>query len=96
MLPLLIAKSMGKAAAKKAQREAKSAAQNLKKQALRKVNNLKNQARNRATNYLDSQKKRIFQSAKGAVFTNTRGGNKNYNPTPAFRNVPGSPVVTPL
>lgn len=89
MFPLLIAKSMAKSAAK-------SAAKKAKNQALRQVNNLKNQARNRATNYLDAKKRRIFESAKGAVFTNTRGGNKNYNPTPAFRNVPGSPVVTPL
>jgi hypothetical protein len=51
---------------------------------------------NKATNYLDAKKRRIFESAKGAVFTNTSGGNKNYNPRAAYRNVPGSRVVTPL
>ena len=55
-----------------------------------------NTVRSRATNFLDAQKRRIFQTDRGAVYTNTSGGNRNYNPTPNYHNVPGSNVVTPL
>jgi Tfp pilus assembly protein PilP len=89
VLPLLlaktVAKSVGKAAVKKAKREAKD-----------KIENLKDEAKNKATNYLDAQKHRIYETPRGAVFSNTSGGNKNYNPTPVYKNVPGSNVTTKL
>jgi Tfp pilus assembly protein PilP len=89
VLPLLlaktVAKSVGKAAVKKARKEAKE-----------KVDNLKDQAKNKATNYLDAKKRRIYETPRGAIFTNTNGGNKNYNPTPVYENVPGSNVTTKL
>ena len=89
VLPLLfaksVAKSVGKAAVKKAKKEAKG-----------KIENLREEAKDRATNYLDAKKHRIYETARGAIFTNTRGGNKNYNPTPVYKNVPGSKVTTML
>lgn len=82
VLPLLLAKSV-----------AKSAAKSVGKAAVKKA---KNEAKNRATNYLDAQKHRIYETPRGAIFTNTNGGNKNYNPTPVYENVPGSNVTTKL
>lgn len=93
VLPLLlaksVAKSVGKAAVKKAKKEAKEKIENLKDEA-------ENRLKNKATNYLDAKKRRIYETPRGAIFTNTNGGNKNYNPTPVYENVPGSNVTTKL
>lgn len=89
VLPLLlaksVAKSVGKAAVKKAKKEAKE-----------KMDEAENRLKNKATNYLDAKKRRIYETPRGAIFTNTNGGNKNYNPTPVYENVPGSNVTTKL
>jgi hypothetical protein len=58
--------------------------------------NMARRSMTQATNYLDAQKRRIFQTDRGAVYTNTSGGNRNYNPTPNYYNEPGSNVITPL
>jgi hypothetical protein len=96
----MFAKSMAKGMAKSAARKVRSEAEDFKKEAISKArnmaNDLKNQARARATNYLDAQKHRIYETARGAVYTNTSGGNRNYRPTPVYRNVPGSNVITPV
>ena len=51
------------------------------------ASDLKKEAKKQATNYLDAQKHRIYETGRGAVYTNTRGVN---------RNVPGSNVITPV
>jgi hypothetical protein len=48
------------------------------------------------TNFLDSSKKRIYATSRGAMFTKMPGGYRNYKPIPKFRNVPGSKIVTRL
>jgi hypothetical protein len=48
------------------------------------------------TNFLDNQRRRIYQTSRGAMFTNMPGGYRNYNPIPRYRNVPGSGVTTRL
>lgn len=66
---------------------AKSAARKAKSGAKSMASDLKKEAKKQATNYLDAQKHRIYETGCGAVYTNTRGGN---------RNVPGSNVITPV
>jgi len=75
---------------------AKSAARKAKSRAKGMASDLKKEAKKQATNYLDAQKHRIYETGRGAVYTNTRGGNRNYRPTPVYRNVPGSNVITPV
>ena len=87
MLGKSMAKSMAKSAARKVKSEARDMADDLKKEAIAKAKNYRNQAQAKATNYLDAQKHRIYETGRGAVYTNTRGGN---------RNVPGSNVITPV
>ena len=82
----------GKVAAKQAKQEARAIAEDLKNNARQMANNMKASA----TNYLDAQKRRIYQTNRGAIYTNTSGGNRNYNPTPAYKNKPGSNVITPI
>ena len=82
----------GKVAAKQAKQEARAIAEDLKNNARRMANNMKASA----TNYLDAQKRRIYQTNRGAIYTNTSGGNRNYNPTPAYENKPGSNVIKPI
>ena len=82
----------GKVAAKQAKKEARAIAEDLKNNARQMANNMKVSA----TNYLDAQKRRIYQTNRGAIYTNTSGGNRNYNPTPAYENKPGSNVITPI
>ena len=48
------------------------------------------------TNFLDSSKKRIYATSRGAMFTKMPGGYRNYKPIPKFRNVHGSKIVTRL
>ena len=107
MLGKSMAKSMAKSAARKVKSEAedlkkeaiskaRDMADDLKKEAIAKAKNYRNQAQAKATNYLDAQKHRIYETSRGAVYANTSGGNKNYRPTPVYRNVPGSSVVTPV
>lgn len=66
---------------------AKSAARKAKSGAKSMASDLKKETKKQATNYLDAQKHRIYETGRGAVYTNTRGGN---------RNVPGSNVITPV
>lgn len=75
---------------------AKSAARKAKSRAKGMASDLTKEAKKQATNYLDAQKHRIYETGRGAVYTNTRGGNRNYRPTPVYRNVPGSNVITPV
>lgn len=82
----------GKVAAKQAKQEARAIAEDLKNNARQMANNMKASA----TNYLDNQKRRIYQTNRGAIYTNTSGGNRNYNPTPAYENKPGSNVIKPI
>jgi len=91
-----MAKSVAKSAARKVKSEARDMADDLKKEAIAKAKKYRNQAQAKATDYLDAQKRRIYATSRGAVYTNTVGGNKNYRPTPMYRNVPGSGVVTPM
>ena len=72
---------------------AKTVAKSVGKAAVKKA---RKEAKNKATNYLDAKKHRIYETPRGAIFTNTNGGNKNYNPTPVYENVPGSNVTTKL
>jgi len=99
MLPLLLAKSVAKGVAKSAisqmKSEARDMAANLKKEATGLAYDYRNQAKAAATNYLDAKKNRIYQTASNAFYTRT-GGGRNYNPTPAYRNVVGTTTVTPL
>lgn len=48
------------------------------------------------TNFLDNNKRRIYATSRGAMFTNMPGGYRNYRPIPMYRNVPGSKMVTRL
>jgi hypothetical protein len=48
------------------------------------------------TNFLDNQRRRIYQTSRGAMFTRMPGGYRNYRPIPMYRNVPGSKIVTRL
>lgn len=92
----MLGKSMAKSMARKVKSEARDMADDLKKEAIAKAKNYRNQAQAKATNYLDAQKHRIYETSRGAVYAKTSGGNKNYRPTPVYRNVPGSSVVTPV
>ena len=90
----------GKVAAKQGKvygkKYGKEIAQELKTEARSMAGNMKNNARMLATNYVDAQKRRIYQSNRGAIYTNTANGNRNYNPTPAYYNEPGSNEYRPL
>jgi F0F1-type ATP synthase membrane subunit b/b' len=85
-------KAAAKQAGKQAKKEARAIAEDLKNNARQMANNMKASA----TNYLDNQKRRIYQTNRGAIYTNTSGGNRNYNPTPAYENKPGSNVIKPI
>lgn len=96
LIAATLAKKVAKVAAGRLRSEVSDMASDLKDDAMSRMMNFKNQARTQATNYLDAQKHRIYESARGALYTNTSGGNRNYRPTPVYRNVPGSNVVTSL
>jgi hypothetical protein len=59
-------------------------------------NNLKATAKTMASNYVDAQKRRIYQTNRGAIYTNMSNGNRNYDPTPAYYNKPGTNTYKPL
>lgn len=90
----------GKIAAKQAteqlKSEARNMAANMKNEAFRLQNNLKAAAKTMASNYVDAQKRRIYQTTRGAIYTNTSNGNRNYNPKPAYYNKPGTNTYRPL
>ena len=90
----------GKTAAKQAKQqvkqEARAMAENMKNNAFRLANNIRADAKTVATNYLDTQRRRIYQTDRGAIYTNTSNNNRNYDPTPAYYNKPGSNEYKPL
>ena len=96
MVAKSMAKGMAKSAAHQIRREARGLAKDLKKEARGLAYDLKNQARAVATNYVDAQKNRIYQTTSNAFYTKTGGGGRNYSPTPAYHNVPGTNVYKPL
>jgi len=48
------------------------------------------------TNFLDNQKRRIYQTSRGAMFINMPGGYRNYNPVAKYFNKPGSNTIKRL
>jgi len=96
MMAKSMAKGMAKSAAREIRSEARDLAKDLKKEARGLAYDLKNQAKAAATNYVDAQKNRIYQTTSNAFYTKTGGGGRNYSPTPAYRNVPGTNVYRPL
>lgn len=48
------------------------------------------------TNFLDNQKRRIYQTSRGAMFTKMPGGYRNYKPVAKYFNKPGSNVIKRL
>jgi hypothetical protein len=82
-----------KAGAKSGKIYAKQAARDISNDLKNNARQLSANAKTMATNYLDSQKRRIYQTNRGAIYTNTSGGNRNYNPKPSYYNKPGSNVV---
>jgi len=92
----MLGKSIAKTAARKIRSEAENTVRDLKKDAVSMAQDFRNQAQTRATNYLDAQKHRIYETSRGAVYSNTSGGNRNYRPTPSYMNVPGSNVIRPI
>jgi hypothetical protein len=87
------AKPMFKAVAKSGKTYAKQAARDISNDLKNNARQLSANTKTMATNYLDSQKRRIYQTNRGAIYTNTSGGNRNYNPKPSYYNKPGSNVV---
>ena len=96
MMAKSMAKGMAKSAAREIRSEARDLAKDLKKEARGLAYDLKNQARAAATNYVDDRKNRIYQTTSNAFYTKTGGGGRNYSPTPAYHNVPGTNVYRPL
>jgi hypothetical protein len=96
MMAKSMAKGMAKSAAYQIKSEARSMASDLKKEARGLAYDYRNQAKAAATNYVDAQKNRIYQTTSNAFYTKTGGGGRNYSPTPAYRNVPGTNVYRPL
>jgi len=90
------AKTAAVQAKQQVKQEARAMAENMKNNAFRLANNMKANAKVMATNYLDAQRRRIYQTDRGAIYTNTSNNNRNYNPTPAYHNVPGTNVYRPL
>ena len=89
-------KAYAKTAAVQVKQEARAMAENMKNNAFRLANNIRADAKTVATNYLDTQRRRIYQTDRGAIYTNTSNNNRNYDPTPAYHNVPGTNVYKPL
>ena len=96
MMAKSMARGMAKSAVRDVKREAYGMARDLKRNARGLAYDYRNQARAAATNYTDAQKNRIYQTAGNAFYTKTGGGGRNYSPTPAYRNEPGSNVYRPL
>ena len=91
-----MARGMAKSAVRDVKREAYGMARDLKRNARGLAYDYRNQARAAATNYVDAQKNRIYQTANNAFYTKTGGGGRNYNPTPAYYNRPGTNAYRPL
>lgn len=53
-------------------------------------------AATKATNFLDAKKRRIYETATGSYYTNTRNGNRNYRPRAVYENVVGTRNVNRL
>jgi hypothetical protein len=90
------AKTTAVQAKQQIKKEARDMAENMKNNAFRLANNIRADAKTVATNYLDTQRRRIYQTDRGAIYTNTSNNNRNYDPTPAYHNVPGTNVYKPL
>ena len=89
-------KVVAKQAKEEIKKEAREMSENLKNEAYRLQNNLKATAKTMASNYVDAQKRRIYQTNRGAIYTNMSNGNRNYDPTPAYYNEPGTNTYRPL
>jgi len=76
-------------AGKFAAEEARGLARNI-------VTNTTARAAAKATNFLDAQKRRIYETATGSYYTNTRNGNRNYRPRAVYENVVGTRNVNKL
>ena len=48
------------------------------------------------TNFLDSSKKRIYATSRGAMFTKMPGGYRNYKPIAKYMNKPGTRLTKRL
>jgi len=96
MLAKSMAKGMAKSAMWQMKREARSMARSLKRDAKDLAYDYRNKAKAAATNYVDGKKKRIYQTAGNAFYTKTGSGGRNYSPTPAYYNKPGTGTYTPL
>ena len=96
MLAKSMARGMARSTARQVKREAYGMAKDLKRNARGLAYDYRNEARAAATNYVDAQKNRIYQTTGNAFYTKTGGGGRNYSPTPAYRNEPGSNVYRPL
>jgi hypothetical protein len=91
-----MAKGMARSTARQVKREAYGMAKDLKRNARGLAYDYRNQAKAAATNYVDEKRNRIYQTAGDAFYTKTGGRGRNYNPTPAYYNRPGSGTYKPL
>ena len=96
MLAKSMAKGMARSTARQLKREAYGMAKDLKRNARGLAYDYRNQTKAAATNYVDGKKKRIYQTAGNAFYTKTGSGGRNYSPTPAYYNKPGTGTYTPL
>ena len=96
MIARSMAKGMAKSVAGQVKSEARDLAKNLKREATGLAYDYRNRRRAAATNYMDEKKNRIYQTTSNAFYTKTGGGGRNYSPTPAYHNVPGTNVYKPL
>jgi hypothetical protein len=48
------------------------------------------------TNFLDSSKRRIYATSRGAMFTKIPGGYRNYKPNAKYMNKPGTNLTKKL
>ena len=89
-------KAYAKTAAVQVKQEARAMAENMKNDAFRLANNMRSDAKIMATNYLDAQRRRIYQTNRGAIYTNIGNNNRNYRPRPVYHNRPGTNVYRRL
>lgn len=62
------------------------------------VQNVLDRAKKTATNtnFLDSSKRRIYETSRGAMFTKMPGGYRNYKPIAKYMNKPGTSLTKRL
>jgi hypothetical protein len=96
MLAKSMAKGMARSTARQVKRDPYGMAKDLKRNARGLAYDYRNQARAAATNYVDEKRNRIYQTAGNAFYTKTGGRGRNYNPTPAYYNRPGTNAYRPL